>query len=154
MRRYIFIIIATAFLAVSCTRLQDVRVTDYAIATVENVGFTGLKVSVRLTVDNPAREFTVLSLSGTVKKSGKDFGVFGMYSPLTIESGTGQYLAPLELSLAESVSPFEMLGLISSMNSDEFTVDALFRIKYPSGVKGRLKLHDIPLDELMSYIVR
>lgn len=153
MRKYILIIFAVLLVSSSCSRMRDIRITDYKIAELENVGFTGLKVSVRLTVDNPAKEFSVVSVSGSVKRDGSEFGVFVMDTTVTVPGeAVSECLFPLEIGLADSVSPFELLGLASSFNRSDMTVNAVVKVRLKSGIRRSIRLNDMGYDEIMSFV--
>lgn len=155
MRRFLLVLIfPLLILSASCTKMRDIRVTDYRIAELENIGFTGVRAGVSLSIDNPARDFTVTSIKGTMEKGGKDLALINMDTPVRVPCGSSEdCLFPLELSLADSVSPFEMLGLVSSFGkADDITVDMAIKIKMSKGGKYTLRFRDVKLSELMSYL--
>lgn len=154
MRKYSLLILALLAVAVSCTKMRDIRITDYSIAELENIGFTGVRATVRLSIDNPAKDFTVTSISGTVKRDGRDFAEFDLDSPVSVPYGnTSDCMFPMTLSLSGSISPFEMLGVVSSIaRAKGITVDATVKLKMKQGIRHTVRVRDVKFDEIMDFV--
>ena len=131
MRKYALLILALLAVAVSCTKMRDIRITDYSIAELENIGFTGVRATVRLSIDNPAKDFTVTSTYGN----------------------TSDCMFPMTLSLSGSISPFEMLGVVSSIaRAEGITVDATVKLKMKQGIRHTVRVRDKKFDEIMDFV--
>lgn len=154
MRKYALLILALLAVAVSCTKMRDIRITDYSIAELENIGFTGVRATVRLSIDNPAKDFTVTSISGTVKRDGRVFAEFDLDSPVSVPHGnTSDCMFPMTLSLSGSISPFEMLGVVSSIaRAEGITVDATVKLKMKQGIRHTVRVRDVKFDEIMDFV--
>lgn len=154
MKKYALLILALLAVAVSCTKMRNIRITDYSIAELENIGFTGVRATVRLSIDNPAKDFTVTSISGTVKRDGRDFAEFDLDSPVSVPYGnTSDCMFPMTLSLSGSISPFEMLGVVSSIaRAEGITVDATVKLKMKQGIRHTVRVRDVKFDEIMDFV--
>lgn len=153
MRRLVLFLLPLLFVFSSCGNIKNIRVTDYRLGEVSNIGLSGLRSEVLLTVDNPAADITVIDMSGKVKDRGNDLGVFMLKDDVTVAGRcTGEYSFPVELLLADSVSPLDLLGLMGSFDKDKITVDADIVLKTKCGFKKRIRLRDVTLAELISFL--
>lgn len=141
-----------AFLLVaapSCrNKFKEVSVSSFDVTSVVPTGLRSFDAVVALGVNNPAPEFTLRNIRGTVRRD--TAAVFF----LTVEDVPVKgrcdkvYQVPVHGTLADGVTLLQMAVLLRNFNPEEYTVDVAARASLAAGVGKNLEYKAIPLTKL------
>ncbi len=151
MKRKIILLVAAlaTLLLTGCDKIRQIKVTGCSLVSFSPVGLRGGNAELAVAIENPAMQFTLEDIVGTVYRSGNVFGTFSA-DPITVRARTAA-VYPLKCSaaLSQEVSLGEVLKLTRSYDPAEFTVDVEALIRLKSGVGKRFKLKDLNVKEML-----
>lgn len=153
MKKKLYILFACALAALSvmtsCSKMEDIRITSFEIVSVTPRGLNGLDVLVKIGIDNPAVEFEVSDLAGTLRLEGMPCLSISA-DPLTVSGKSVKtYSVPLRGQLADGFNPFQLLRIINgySLDYDKLTLDIEGKASLPGGLGKKLEFNDIKIGE-------
>lgn len=148
MRKFLIVLFAV-FLCVSCTGLRNVRITDYRIAEMEVSGLSSLSAALAVSVDNPGKAFVLEEFGGMIRRRGEDFASFSLTSPVSVAArSSSECRVEGRAVLSGNVSPLSLFSL-AGVSAEDFTVDATISIKPAGGIRKKLRLRDVPLEQCL-----
>lgn len=150
--RKILIVFLFVSLCISCSDLRNVRVTGCRVAELDVSGLSSLSVLLEVSVDNPGRAFVLEDFTGVLRRRGKDFAEFSLGSPVTVpERMSSECEVRAGAVLCGNVSPFGLLSLTGA-SAEDFTVDASVVVRPDRGIRKKLRLRDVPLEQFLGII--
>jgi hypothetical protein len=151
MKRKIFLLVAAlaTLLLTGCDKIRQIKVTGCSLVSFTPTGMRSANAELALAIENPAMQFTLEDIVGTVYRNGNVFGTFSA-DPITVRAKTAA-VYPLNCSaaLSSEVSLGEILKLARSYDLAEFTVDVEALIRLKSGIAKRFKLKDLNVKEML-----
>ena len=151
MKRKILLLLAAlaTLLLTGCDQIRNIKVTGCSLVSFSPRGMRGADAELALGIQNPAMQFSLEDIVGTVYRKGDVFGTFAA-DPITVKARTSAvYPLKCTAALAETVSLMELLKLAKNYDLSEFTVDVEAVIRLKSGVGKRFKLKDLNVKEML-----
>lgn len=136
-------------LAGCAPKAKDLSLDNYRLENVSPTGLRGVDVTLMLTITNRAVAFTISDICGTVFKDGTEFALFSA-EPLALKGkSTETYPLNASLSLSESVSLFDLIGLVRDHDMDSFMIDLHARGSLKGGIGKDIDMNNVPLSRLI-----
>lgn len=146
-------LVLTAALFTSCSRLKErvenVKVTDVALHSFSPEGMRAASAVLDLKIDNPAIQFTVSDLSGTVYRDGVEFATYSA-EPLTVKGRrSGVYQLSCSGKLSAGVSLLDVMGLAATRNFNGFTTSVKAKVSTKAGLSKTVSKDNISIADLV-----
>jgi len=146
--RIISIIIAVA-VALSCTKIDDIKVTSCGLESFKPHGFRSADAVLAIGIDNPAMAFKVSDLIGIVKYNGEPFAYYSAEELEVQKKSSKVYNLPCEAALAEGVSVTRLLPLLRGGSLEGYTTDIVANVSLKNGMGKQLTYKDLKLKDLL-----
>ena len=130
-------------------KLKNIQVTSATVESISPLGLRGLTGTFLIGLDNPAMQFTVKDISGTVYYKGQEYVDF-VADPVTIKGKTtAVYELHATATLRPEVSLMQVLALARGTDLADFTIDINATVVLRSGVGKAISLTGINLKDLL-----
>ncbi len=151
--------IVAALVAVICLsacggikKLEDLKITSADITDIAPDGLKGVKLGLRVGVDNPGAQVSLSNIFCEVKHSGKVLGMVAV-DPFTLNAKKEEvYYLKADLKLGENLTLFDAGKLLDKAAADMITVDVRTDVKLKGGISKNLVFNDIPLKKLIETV--
>ena len=131
----------------SCNPYLKLELRSAALKEV-NLFSNPVKAVVALDVYNPSRELEITEIQGTLKLEEKALLHFKTDTLLLERRSLNTDYLNLELTLAEGVGDFSLMGLLQAQDLSTLSVDVSATTKDCLGIRHRKQLVDFKLSEL------
>lgn len=153
MRNVIKILAAltVAFLVYSCSmdRVKDIKLKSCSIESVALTGLRSAGGTLLLEIDNPAMQFTLSDLQGTLYYNGEELATYTA-EPVTIKGkSTESYPVQCEATLSPSVSLARLMSLAGGIDMEQLTTDIQAKATLKKGLSKTLTYKGLPLKKLL-----
>lgn len=156
MKRYkglLLICLASVCMLTSCMKqYKQIKLDDFKVVSVTPDGARAADVIASVSVDNPAKDFVVESLNGTVKICGEVFGCLTAEGIKVGGKSKQVYSVPVRAELDPQISLFRLMGLRHDNLALNTTVDITAKIKFHGGFGKTIEYKDVPLDTLQKLL--
>ncbi|MBQ9548868.1 MAG: hypothetical protein IJV01_06920 [Bacteroidales bacterium] len=133
-------------------KFKEVSVTSFDLASVVPTGLRSFDAVVALGVHNPAPEFTLRNIRGTVRRDTTALFLLTV-EDVPVQGHTDKvYQVPVHGTLSDGVTLLQMAVLLRSFNPDEYKVDVSARASLAAGVGKNLEYNAIPLSKFMKNL--
>lgn len=141
------------FLSGGCAKYNQIKPTSIDVVSLNPKGFRSIDVKLSVGIDNPAGKLQFYDVSGEAFLSGKVLGTVAV-DPLTLKARTqDKYDLNAVVSLDEGLSLFSALGLIKDKESiQNIKVNIYAKVKVGGGAPKKIKLEDVPLNQLLKLV--
>ena len=130
-------------------KLKSIKVTSATVESINPMGLRGLDADLLIGLDNPATQFTLEDISGTLYNKGAEF-IYFTADPVTVKArATSVYEVHASAILAPGVNLLQVLSLARNYNPEDIEIDVDFTIKLRSGVGKVISLKKLNLKEMM-----
>lgn len=147
MRNRIAIVLVAAcmLLLQGCaSKMKDIALQDYKIEHISPEGMRGVNVTLALTVYNPSAQVTLSEISGTVFRKGTEFATFTAGDITLHRKCTETYPLEASLRLGKDISLFDLMGLATDHDPEDFTVSLHAHASLRSGLGKDLDFKEVP----------
>lgn len=145
--------IVTVFFALAlsggCSKLGEIKVSSFSVDSFSPKGLRSAKARISLCVENPAMEFSLSDVEGTIFYKGEELINYAA-GPITVKGKTAA-VYPLDCSAAlrPDMSLMSVIPILKDYDIEDFTTTIRAKVKLRSGVGKTLKFKNIPLKKLM-----
>lgn len=140
------------FLTGCASKMKDIALQDYKIELISPQGMRGVDVTVALTVYNPSAQVTLSEISGTVFRKGTEFATFTAGDITLHRKCTATYPLEASIRLGKDISLFDLMGLATDHDPEDFTVSLHAHARLKSGLGKDLDFNDMPIDKLLEAL--
>lgn len=147
-----FLVLAILASSTGCSNLKDlkrIRATSAEMSSLRVSGLKALDAVFEVTVDNPAKEFTLSEIEGTIERNGETVGTF-QAAPITVP-GRAESTVTVKgkLELVPGISPLTIMYIINSSDISDFSASASFKAELGKGISKRFSFKRIPIDDIV-----
>lgn len=138
------------FLPSSCSRIKDIRLVSCFVESVSPIGLHGLNAELAVQIENPAMQFSLSDITGTLFYKGRPIVVYDA-EPIEVKGhSSAVYPLPCKAELAEGVRLVDILSLMRNYDMAEFKTDVAAKVRLRSGLAKTLRFKDIPVQDLIN----
>lgn len=132
-----------------CTPFRNVRVEGWSVDGVRIKGLRSVEAVLKVSVDNPARRFTLSDLEGVLYKGEAAVARYSA-QPLTVEARTqADYPVQCRAAIADSLTVLGFLSAMAGAAPDDFRTTITGRFRPGHGMKRKFRLERIPVGALL-----
>ena len=136
-------------MAGGCASVREIDVTSCEVESVSPLGLRALECTLALGIHNPAMEFTVRDISGSVKSNDRKMVNFSG-GPIYVEPRSDLvYSVPCKISIDADLTLFDVLALLKDKDSGGYVADVEVTVSLKNGLKKTFAYKDIPLQEII-----
>lgn len=139
-------------LAAGCTKYRDISVSGCRIETVSPSGFKAVDLGLSAEVDNPVREIRVSGISGKVYIREDEFADFKAQDFVVPARSVSDVHVSMRASLAGSFNIMQLMTLAQDFSSGSIYVDVSMEIKVKGGLKKKIDLKRLPVEDLIRKV--
>lgn len=147
--KILFLIAALTILTLTgCNKIKNIKMTGCSIESVSPMGMRGLKAELAVGIENPAMQFEVSDIHGTVYYKDSDI-LYYTAEPISVKKHCAAvYPVICTGTAAKQVSMLYVFGLLKNSSVDDYTVDINVKLKL-KGVSKDISIKKKPLKDFM-----
>lgn len=129
--------------------IEEVKVTDVSLRSFTPEGTRAASAVLDVTVDNPAIQFTISDLQGTVFREGDEFA-FYTADPVTVKGRkSATYAVVCHARLSDAASLLDVMGLAASKNFDGLTTSVSAKVSTRAGFSKSVSKEGLSISSLI-----
>lgn len=129
-------------------KIKDIQVKSVGVKYITPTSQRSAEGVLLLEIDNPAMDFTLSDVDGTLKLENREMARFTA-GELPLQGRSVQvYELPCTATLSESVSLLEVLTLISRRSLEGFTADVRLHAQLKNGMGKTLEFKDLDIEKM------
>ena len=147
MRIFSALAVVAVMLLTGCSGYKDIRVDSCRLESISPVGLKALDAGFSVSVDNPVKEILISDIDGTVYYDGGEFGHFEA-PPVTVPGkSVSDVRVDVRAALSKSLTLMQVMSMATAFDPSEFTVDISLTVKVKGGLKKKVELKGLPVDQ-------
>jgi hypothetical protein len=133
----------------SCSRIKDIRLASCSVESVSPIGLHGLSAELAVQIENPAMQFSLSDIQGTLFHKGNPIIVYDAEPIEVAGHSVAVYPLPCTATLSPGVRLMDIISLMRGYDVNDFTMDVSAKVRLRSGLSKTLRFKDIPVKDLL-----
>ena len=133
----------------SVEQIKNIKVTSWSLESVTPSGLRSLNAELAVEIENPAMEFTLEDIRGTLHYKGEPM-VDYVIDPVTIlRKCTRTYPVSVSARLSGNFPLLNVLAIVARPDPADFTTDIDAKIRFKSGISKDIHLKNVPIKDFI-----
>jgi len=153
MKRFLPILAVLILCLTGCTSaFKNIDVTSCELEGISPVGLSSVELKLNVGVHNPAPQFTLSAISGTVKIGDKPFLLLSSSDVTIAGKSDDTYTIDVLGTLAGGINPLVAFSIIRNKDFSSLKADFKAHVTLKSGAGKDIEMKDMPLSEIIDKI--
>ena len=150
MKRTVILLALCVLALTGCTNsFKDIKITSCDVLSLTPLGLSSVEAYLELGVHNPAMQFTLTDLKGTVRMGDRPYLLVTCDDATVVKLGDDSYTLHLVGTLADGVNPFVIASVVSLKDFSLLKADLSGHVTLKNGLGKDIELKDLSLAEMV-----